>query len=335
MNEALFKTTVMGGFNKSDVLAFIDRQDRQSKDREKELLARVDALSKDLKNEVMCTEQLKKRVAELESQLQEEKNKQEETIRKLQDENFTAAEIKADLSSEIEKREAEIDKVRLDSNELAHKLNEAEKKAADEEERADTIAKKLSLIDKTEDQIGRAVLEAQKTADNIVSSARNEADTLLQKTREETDRIMSVTKEHVSNIKADAQEKLDVLMLGVAEYEKRVSDARTGTADFFRAVDSMFTSLQNNADEILTDFTDIFKKDDAVETSAEISSEEDIPDETPTEFADAFTVDEGDNISEETGLPDDWDKTGSGAAPDDSASLKFDFRNSNSGDDFN
>jgi len=262
MNEAVFKTTVMGGFNKGEVLAFIDKQDAQFKGREKEFISRIDTLSTGLKNETQRGAQLTERVAELESQLESEKAKYDETAKALQAANDEAGQAKSGVTGEIERRNAEITRLRSMISELTGKVGEAEAKAASAAGRAEELQNKLELIDKTEDQIGRAMLEAQKTADKIVDSAKAESEELLSKARKEAEDLVAEAKKQVRKIDGDAQEKLDAMLSSVADYNKLITGSRTDAAEFFATVDSVFASMQSNAGGILNKFSSAFKPDD-------------------------------------------------------------------------
>jgi hypothetical protein len=264
MNEAVFKTTMMGGFNKSDVLAFIDKQDRQFKDREKDLLARVESLSKDLKGETQKSGELSQRVVLLETQLEQAHGKNDETDKKALAVEAGATEAKLGFERMLEQRDAELVRLRGEAAGLAERLAEAEKKAAEAEARADAFAGKLELIDKTEDQIGRALLEAQQTADKIIRAANVEAEA----------QILS-TKARVKAINDAEQQKLDLLLGAVSDYDRRVSQTRAEIAAFFTSTDSAFEMMRNGAQEILANFTLAFRTDDPEEPAEEEPCEPD------------------------------------------------------------
>ena len=265
MNEAVFKTTVMGGFSKSEVLEFIDKQDAQFKGREKDLIVRIDTLSIGLKNETQRSEQLTQRVAELEGQLESEKVRCAEVVKKLQEVSATAGQMQNDISGEIERRDAEISRLRNETSELVRKSSDTKAKATDATARVKMLEDKLELIDKTEEQIGRAMLQAQQTADKIVNAAKEEAEVLLTKANEESESLTAQTAQRIQCVNSQAQEKIDEMLREVAEYKNRVTDSRSETVKFFGVVDSVFASMQNNADDVLNKFTNAFKPDDKQE----------------------------------------------------------------------
>jgi chromosome segregation ATPase len=262
MNEAVFKTTVMGGFSKNEVLEFIDKQDAQFKQREKDLTVRINTLSAGLKSETQRSEQFTQRIAELEGQLESEKKRCAEVVKKLQEVSAVAGQAQNDISGEIERRDAEISRLRNETSELARKSGEAKAAAADATARAKIFEDKLGLIDKTEDQIGRAMLLAQQTADKIVCEAKEEAEALLTKASEDAKALTTQAAERVQCVNSEAQGKITEMLRCVADYKKRVTDSRSETVEFFDTVDSVFASMQNNADDVLNNFTNAFRPED-------------------------------------------------------------------------
>ncbi len=128
MNEAVFKTTVMGGFSKSDVLAFVDKQDSQFKEREKDLLGRINKLEADLRNETGRGAALDSKVKGLEAELEIEKNKCFGVEKQLQEANLEVGQAKTALNAEISNRDEEIDKLKQEVARLSRCLETAESK---------------------------------------------------------------------------------------------------------------------------------------------------------------------------------------------------------------
>lgn len=271
MNEAVFKTAVMGGFSKSEVLAFIDKQDAQFKARERELLSRIATLDKQLKSESQHSQELAARIGELESQLETEKARCDEAIRKLEAAHAEVGKTKNGVMSEIERRNTEIDRLNSMVNMLNRKVSEAEQRASAAEAEAEESKRKLELIDKSEEQIGKAILEAQKTADKIINEAKTQADEILSKANSDADEMVESARVRVRRINSEAQEKLDAIMMAVEDYKNRVINSRNATAGYFDSIDSMFASMQNTAEEILNRYANVFNKEEPkqLETEAE------------------------------------------------------------------
>jgi chromosome segregation ATPase len=264
MNEAVFKTTVMGGFNKSDVLAFVDKQDAQFKGREKDLIARINKLNTDIKTETDRGNEFEAKVKELEVELETERSRRIEADKKSQAASLNEGQAKLSLSSEISCRDAEIDKLRQEVTTLARSLEVADAKAADASTRAEVYEEKLELIDKTEDQIGRAILESQQMADKIIGLAKSEATQTIKVAREVAEASSAQAQESVSRFFCEAREKLDVLLCGVADYKKSIEETRGNVRGFFASVDSIFSSMQNAAADTVEKFTDVFKMESEI-----------------------------------------------------------------------
>lgn len=269
MNEAVFKTAVMGGFSKSEVLAFIDKQDAQFKAREKELMSRIDSLNAQLKKETQHNGELCERISELESELNTERARCDEAIRKLEAAHAELGKTKNGAMSELDRRNAEIERLKAMVNMLNRKVSEAEQKAAESAAEAEASKKKLELIDKSEEQIGKAILEAQKTADNIISAAKEEAEQILNKARGEAQSMLETAKDKVDKINAEAQEKLDAMLAAVEDYVKVTEESRTAAVGYFNSVDSMFAEMHANAEKMLSRFSDAFKRREQCEADDE------------------------------------------------------------------
>lgn len=258
MDEAVFKTTVMGGFNKSEVLAFIDKQDEQFREKERELTAKIDSLSTGLKNETLRSEELAKQVEELTEELNAEREKSADALEKLHTIGVEAKKANEAFIADLESRDAEIQRLKEEAVSLRDAKREAEEKAEKAVAYAEELKEKLALIDKTKEQIGRALLEAQQTADNIINSANEEAESIKENAKNEAQQLIDEAEGKVEEINNSIREKLDLLLCSVKEYKERIMEARADTANFFSTVDSVFESMQNDSDEIFDKFSNAF-----------------------------------------------------------------------------
>lgn len=261
MNEALFKTTVMGGFSKSEVLSFIDKQDKQFKDREKDLLAQIAALNKNLGDETKRSSQLAGKVSELGKELEAEKASHEKTKSSLADADDTLNRAKEEVTAEINKRNERIEALTMRINQMTTKEQLAETRSADADKRAEEAENKLKLIDKTEDQIGRALLEAQKTADAIKESAKKEAEDILARAHGEADELITSSNEKIRCVKDEAKTKLDNVLLKVGEFKSESENVHAKAADFMSFVEDQFNEIEANAQDILNKYKDAFNYD--------------------------------------------------------------------------
>lgn len=272
MNEAVFKTTVMGGFNKSDVLAFIDKQDSQFKEREKDLCERINKLNGDLSAETEKNKKSESRIKELEDELQKQQEKNAAEAKRSNEVVLEAESLKNELSRTQSQRDAETSHLRRQVIELTQSAQNAKGEAEKARQHADECEEKLRLIDKTEDQIGRALLEAQQAADKIVNAAKDEAAQITEKAHIEADSVIENAHTRVKDMFNQSREKLDILLLGVEDYKKRIDETRGDVRSFFASVDSIFASMKETACETAEKFTNAFGICDETET-AELQDE--------------------------------------------------------------
>lgn len=252
MNEALFKTTMMGGFNKSDVLAFIDKQDKQFKDREKDLLSQIDTLKKNLGSETQHSSQLAEQVAALETALEEEKLKTSETAKNLQDADDTLNRARDEVTIEIRNRDEKIAALCETVKELNIQINDATAREAEAE-------RKLTFIKETEEQISQSLLEAQKSASLIISNARTEAQSMLDDSRSEADRLLEQTNSEIEAKRSQMQAKLNETLDKVATFKSEAVSAEKEAAEFMERILTAYKTIEAGADELINTYTDSFK----------------------------------------------------------------------------
>jgi cell division septum initiation protein DivIVA len=269
MNEAIFKTTVMGGFSKNEVLKFIDKQDEQFKEREKDLFARINKLNGELMAESQHNTELSVKISELETQLEKEKTKNAEEIKRMRDTALSAEQAKNDFGKMTAKNDAEIDSLRKQVVTLTYSLDSAKAEAEVEKKRVHEYEEKLKLIDKTEDQIGRALLEAQKTADKITDAAKAEANRIEIKARTEANALNSAAEDRVRLIFCEASRKLNALLCGVEDYKKRIEEIRSQSSAFFTSADSIFSTLYDTAQNVADKFNVAIKTADEADALIE------------------------------------------------------------------
>ncbi len=138
-------------------------------------------------------------------------------------------------------------------------------KTADAVARVEIYEKKMDIIDKTEEQIGRAILESQQMADKIIDAAKKEASEIVKAAQETAETAVAQAKESVSRRFGDAREKLDVLLCGVADYKKRIEETRGNASEFFASVETIFSSMQEAAVDTAEKFKNVFKTDSDIE----------------------------------------------------------------------
>lgn len=174
--EGFFKTA-MGGFRKSDVLNFIDRQEKDFKEREKQLTAEAESLRAELGKVADEKAKLDARISELEARVREA-----DAFEGMAKEKLTL------LAGESENRKCAMNRAEAIIEDLRHEVavlhqgaEEARMNVRLKDEKIAELNKTISSIDTTQQRITRVMVEAQNTADKISADARAEAAAILGK----------------------------------------------------------------------------------------------------------------------------------------------------------
>lgn len=228
MDEGLFKTAAVGGFKKSDVLAYIDEMDSRSKENEKKKNDEINKLKKQLEESGAKYSELEAKAKELENVIEQEKKASAEIVaqkKELSDE--------IDLyKSEMTKKDETIDNLRRDALLLRQSINEThgdvskkDAEIANLKKQTDELTGKVAEMNRSEDQISRVMLEARNTADKMISDARQECE----------------------NVKNQAYDKLHNLSGIVASYQREIVTIREHLNSFFSTSDGMLETLTYSA----------------------------------------------------------------------------------------
>ncbi len=148
-----FKKTAFGGFKRKDVLAYIDRISSEYVREQAELKQQLEELIKKESNHEQIVSRLKENINELEERLkaQNEANEQLEEKIKILAEDI---EQKKDMLTEKDRQYT----LALEENRQLASKNEA-------------LADKCRKFDEASFEIGKAVMYAKKSADNIINEA--------------------------------------------------------------------------------------------------------------------------------------------------------------------
>jgi chromosome segregation ATPase len=218
--EGIFKTS-MSGFKKSDVVEFIDKQENEFKQIEKNLQDRIEELNGELKDERAEKEHLTLKISRFEEQLEAEKNTSSDAAQMMK--SFEDEVIA--LKSELNRSEALAEELKREF--VIHKQNceakniELAKKDAELEKLKNTI----STISTTQQRISRVMVEAQNTADNIVGNAKKEASVIIR----------------------EAEKKLNLLLKQTDEFKKDVDILHRKADDFTGGVECISVELSDYA----------------------------------------------------------------------------------------
>ena len=169
-NGVLFRTA-MGGFNKADVMAYLDKQNADFKDftaRQNEAIASKDAEIDQLRAEI---ESLKKNISGLSDRLAEA----EENAGLLDAAEEHAAELEARLEEANGQIFALQSKIADQTVQIAEKEGMIARLSENDPATSSEKDRKAGLYDDMSSQIGDLLIAANKSADDIVSEAKTKA----------------------------------------------------------------------------------------------------------------------------------------------------------------
>ncbi|MBQ8005811.1 MAG: hypothetical protein IJ303_05825 [Clostridia bacterium] len=184
----------LSGYNKSDVNEYLVRISGEFNEREAALRERAERAEKELlrledersdwqnKNEELALS-----IDEYKNELQKLSSEKSELEEKLA---VCSKEAADDYEKRICEQEAVIAKQFEEIDSLRRKLEEAEEKlecCGAENERYEELSRKAQLYEKTSANIGEAIISANKTAEEIIASAKEEARIISEKSQNELD----------------------------------------------------------------------------------------------------------------------------------------------------
>lgn len=220
---------MVGGFRKSDVLEFVDQLDAHYKQQEQQLNQTIEKTREDFKKSEEENGRLREQVKDFEAELEIQK----ENIRVLQDQKReTDAEISR-LTEESDRKDREIDSQRSGNLLLQHRLASSNQESGEKDQKISELEGKVEALqatienkNKTEDQIGRVMLEARSAADRMIDEANAKSRQIVQQ----------------------AYDKIGGLTGDVREFKQKVTGIHESTKEFFQTVDSMLNAIEESAD---------------------------------------------------------------------------------------
>lgn len=230
MNEGLFKTA-LNGFKKADVLHFIDDLDSSHRKKEQELNSQIEKLTAELKEKSEAN-------SKLESDLQGALN--ESAVQKTQSETLEVELHSArgsidELQLALQGRGSEIDELRGELLSAQQKIKIANDEVYEKDRRINDLLGEmaeqqatLQKLNKTEDQIGRVMLEARSMADKTVEDARRVSEGML----------------------STAGERVQTLAEGVGDFKSRVVSLHGTTKEFLEMSQRMLEQIEVTAESI-------------------------------------------------------------------------------------
>lgn len=185
--NVVFRNAV-GGYNKNDVNEYLVRISAEIMEREEAAAERVKRAEKENAEYIERLAELEEKLSSLAAQIEEKENEITRLSEEKTERDVTEDTVSEDLGESLDAKEAliaeqfeEIDSLREENLNLKEALSCAENDKAGYEE----LAKKAALYDKTSANIGEAIISANKTAEEILSSAREEARILCERAEKE------------------------------------------------------------------------------------------------------------------------------------------------------
>lgn len=279
----MFKTVAIGGFNKSDVLTYIDKQGAAFKKREEELISLLDRKNAELKEAKDHSQPISQRADELEEKLKTVQEKNAELERQAVQAVKEAESIKQRFdqkNSEIDKLRHDLMQLRQDENNRAERLVSADQRLDEQKEYISELESRLANAGKNEEQIAKVMLEAQNAADHIVASANEKADKILGDARSEAESLTAATQLKTSDTLKSAADRIADLVAGAEEYRLSVSQAKEQAHTVFESIDRLMDTLAKDAADVAENYADIFSdeinKPDEEQEPDELEGQEEI-----------------------------------------------------------
>lgn len=199
IKDVMFRTS-LSGYNKADVNEYLISANNSFTEKENLLRTKAERAEKE-------AEQAKEKAAELERDILDKETQNADLRKNLfetEAEKQTLLDDATALRTKVEESERVIAKQYEEIESLKNKIEELERTKAEAPEvdsEYDELLKKARLYDKTSSNIGETIISANKTAEEIIASAREEARILTERTErelEEKKRAFEETSKHAT-----------------------------------------------------------------------------------------------------------------------------------------
>lgn len=279
-NTGLLRTTKFGGFEKSDVLNYIDRIDSEKRELElklKEALENVNPVFDDGESEKLRVEvaELNNKIAAKDSDIQsmeqsaaEQKEFYEGQIAKLNEmlENSGSSATETDaLIEQIKMRDESIAEKDETIAELERQISQLKSDCENKDSKIIGLNSEIEELKLNQGggqgaiDMGTMFAEAQKTVNKLTLEAKNNADKVVKEAEEKAESTISEAEEKAERTISDAEEKAERI---ISEAEEKAADtisnaekdAAQKTADIERqskAVSDITDSIKNLLSEKL------------------------------------------------------------------------------------
>ena len=255
MAEERFKTTLMGGFDKDDVL----NQVREMKDA---AYAEKSKLIKEKKEQAKQIQELKKQLAQKDSEkaaaLQKQKEAHKEEIAHLEERIQEKQKQKEKLEREIsEKYQKYIDRYDLIGGLVLESEEKAEKIIREANEKAEQV---LSDADQ---QAETTTQNARKAADQIVSEAIATRDELMDEAKKEAEKCLAAVQAEVDAKLADGKRKYIAVQDEMNEIVELINQAQIRFMASYKEVHKIVSAMPETMRELDDDEGSRNKEDES------------------------------------------------------------------------
>ncbi len=223
--QVVFKTTVVGGFDKNSVMDYIAQANKQVKNNEDILTKKIEDLHSANKELTVKNQEQTQAIEMLRKELSEKNNEVEKNKNIVNELNLTAETLKGEilkLKKLLENNEVNLNEQIKKNKELTSRINDESIKGRKYEE---------SVM-----QIGTAIVEAQNKADVIILEAKNK----IARMSDETDSILKIAadkldefKVDVANLKGVVQAQMGALINKVANIDEAIEIVQNKFVNYF------------------------------------------------------------------------------------------------------
>lgn len=186
--EGLFKTAV-GGFKKEDVLAYIDRQETEFREKEADYKKQLRQSAEQLDQIKRERDDREQKAAGLAESLEQATCKNSELEKQLADAQAQAAAVTEETGRDQADREKQAHEIQSLRQELDRKTDELRAREA----AMAHLQEEGHRAEQSQERISRVLMEAQATADRIVADARRKAAGILSRAQEECNRLVETS----------------------------------------------------------------------------------------------------------------------------------------------
>ncbi len=288
----MFRTAV-SGFKKDEVLAYIDKRDAEARQKQESLEQRLRKVTADCDEaEAKYAEAaahvdnlMRELSAEREHSAQLERNLEAATGLKNANESKQHT-----ILEEVDRLQKENADLQAERNHTNNQMQEMKQHIKELEGSIAKLNKKLESTSKSEDLIGRVLVEAQSSADKVMEKAQQNATTQITDAEETAKNLLNDAKDKAVTMLNNAQEEMANTLEKAENFQTEANDLREATRRAFSHIDSLLENMENAAERIRTTYEHMSETVTATSNTLLAAAETSIEDTLAQSNADtAFT----------------------------------------------